>query len=53
MQKHLVIADQEKPLAIAGVMGGMDSSVTLLTKDIFLESAFFTPQLIAQATTIL
>jgi len=44
----LVIADAKNPLAIAGVMGGMDSSVTLLTKDIFLESAFFTPQIVAR-----
>jgi phenylalanyl-tRNA synthetase beta chain len=39
----LVIADDKKPLALAGVMGGMESAVTLLTKDIFLESAFFQP----------
>lgn len=44
----LVIADAKKPLAIAGVMGGVDSSVTLLTKNIFLESAFFTPQTVAR-----
>jgi phenylalanyl-tRNA synthetase beta chain len=45
----LVIADNEKPLAIAGVMGGLDSAVTLLTKDVFLESAYFTPQTIARS----
>jgi phenylalanyl-tRNA synthetase beta chain len=39
----LVIADAEKPLAIAGVMGGKESGVTAETKDIFLESAFFEP----------
>ena len=39
----LVIADQERVLALAGVMGGLDSSVTDHTQDIFLESAFFTP----------
>jgi len=44
----LVIADAKKPLAIAGVMGGMDSGVTSLTKNIFLESAFFTPKVIAR-----
>lgn len=43
----MVIADQEKPLAIAGVMGGLNSSVTLLTTDIFLESAYFSPDVIA------
>lgn len=45
----LVIADDEKPLAIAGVMGGLDSGVTLLTQDIFLESAFFQPVSITRA----
>lgn len=43
----LVIADKTKPLAIAGVMGGLDSGVTLQTKDILLESAFFQPAIIA------
>lgn len=46
--KTLVIADHENPLAIAGVMGGLDSSVTSLTNDIFLESAYFSPQTIAR-----
>lgn len=44
----LVIADKKSPLAIAGVMGGMDSGVTTLTKDIFLESAYFSPKTIAR-----
>lgn len=43
----LVIADASKALAIAGVMGGEDSSVGSHTKDIFLEGAFFTPVAIA------
>ncbi len=43
----LVIADDKKPLAIAGVMGGLQSSVTDNTKHIFLEGAFFSPQVIA------
>ena len=44
--KTLVIADKEKVLAIAGVIGGVDSSVTTETNNIVLESAFFTPELI-------
>lgn len=44
----MLIADSEKPLAIAGVMGGMESGVTLLTRDIFLESAYFTPSVVAR-----
>ncbi|WGL16797.1 phenylalanine--tRNA ligase subunit beta [Microbulbifer bruguierae] len=43
----LVIADEKGPLAIAGIMGGLDSCVTENTKDIFLESAFFSPLAIA------
>lgn len=39
----LVIADHEKALALAGIMGGSNSEVTALTQDIFLESAFFEP----------
>jgi phenylalanyl-tRNA synthetase beta chain len=39
----LVIADHKKPLALAGVMGGEESSVGDETADIFLESAFFSP----------
>jgi phenylalanyl-tRNA synthetase beta chain len=43
-KKTLIIADKSKPLAIAGVMGGLNSSVTNDTTDIFLESAFFVPE---------
>jgi phenylalanyl-tRNA synthetase beta chain len=41
--KMLVIADAKKPLALAGIMGGIDSGIGAATKDLFLESAFFTP----------
>jgi len=39
----LVIADEAKPIALAGVIGGRDSAVTEGTKDIFIESAYFNP----------
>jgi len=39
----LVIADEKKPVAIAGVMGGEDSEVTEGTQDVFIESAYFDP----------
>ncbi|KTD34857.1 phenylalanyl-tRNA synthetase subunit beta [Legionella moravica] len=45
--KVLVIADKEKPLAMAGIMGGADSAVEAHTTDVFLESAFFNPIIIA------
>ncbi len=38
-----VIADKEKSLAIAGVMGGLNSEVQFGTKEIFIESALFDP----------
>ena len=37
----LMISDAKKPLCIAGVFGGLDSSVTDSTTEIFLESAYF------------
>jgi phenylalanyl-tRNA synthetase beta chain len=43
----LLIADEAQALAMAGVMGGLSSSVTRETKSIFLECAFFSPLAIA------
>lgn len=37
----LVIADESKPIAIAGVMGGQNSEVTEASKTVILESAYF------------
>lgn len=39
----VVIADETKALAVAGVMGGYDSRVTDATANVFLESAHFAP----------
>ncbi|MGN6789278.1 MAG: phenylalanine--tRNA ligase subunit beta, partial [Rhodanobacteraceae bacterium] len=39
----LLIADNTKPLAVAGVMGGFVSRVTDATRDVFLEAAHFSP----------
>ncbi|MBU1862774.1 MAG: phenylalanine--tRNA ligase subunit beta [Candidatus Omnitrophica bacterium] len=39
----LVISDEKGPIALAGVMGGLHSEVSGRTKNILLESAFFTP----------
>jgi phenylalanyl-tRNA synthetase beta chain len=43
----LVIADADKPVAMAGIMGGLATAVTDSTKDVFLECAFFAPLAIA------
>ena len=40
-QDTLVIADAEKAVAMAGIMGGSDTAVSESTRNIFLESAFF------------
>ena len=42
----LVIADDDRALALAGIMGGADSAVSDGTTEIFLESAFFSPSAI-------
>jgi phenylalanyl-tRNA synthetase beta chain len=39
----LVIADDDRPLALAGIMGGEGSGVTQSTRAVLLESAFFAP----------
>lgn len=39
----LVIADANKPVALAGVMGGFDSMITEKTKNVLIESAWFDP----------
>ena len=44
--RMLVIADAEKPLVVAGVMGGVDSGITAATTDLVLEVAVFRRQLI-------
>ncbi len=43
----LVIADANGAIALAGIMGGKPTSVDDTTTEIFLESAFFTPSVIA------
>jgi len=42
----LMIADEKKALALAGVMGGLESEISLETQDVFLEAAFFDPKAI-------
>lgn len=40
----LLITDGKKPVAIAGIMGGLESEVTPLTRTVLLESAYFDPR---------
>ena len=49
----LVIADDKGPLAIAGVMGGLESMVTNNTTDVLFESAYFSPDVLQGKTRLL
>jgi len=44
----LVIADAEKPVALAGIMGGEESEISAQTTDVLIESAYFDPQSVRQ-----
>jgi len=44
--KMLVIADGEKGVALAGIMGGLNTEIQDSTRNILLESAFFDPRCI-------
>ncbi|MDB5926126.1 MAG: phenylalanyl-tRNA ligase subunit beta [Betaproteobacteria bacterium] len=44
---YLVISDDRKAVALAGIMGGAQTAVSDTTRDIFLESAYFAPDAIA------
>ena len=49
----LLICDAERPVAIAGVMGGANSEVTDATTDVLLESAYFDPSTIRRTAKAL
>lgn len=40
---HLLIADADRPVAIAGVMGGEETEINAQTTDVLIESAYFNP----------
>ncbi|HVX26867.1 MAG TPA: phenylalanine--tRNA ligase subunit beta [Parafilimonas sp.] len=48
--KDLMICNNDEPVCIAGVFGGIGSGVTNNTKNIFLESAWFSPSSIRQTS---
>jgi len=49
----LVIADAERPVALAGIMGGEDSEISNSTTDVLLESAYFNPDSIRRTARAL
>ncbi len=52
-EEALLIWDAKEPVAVAGIMGGEESSVTTDTKNIFLESAWFEPTSIRRTSKAL
>ena len=42
----LVIADENRPVAFAGIMGSLHTGITSNTESVYLESAFFKPEVI-------
>ncbi len=49
-QDDLIIADLRAPVAIAGIIGGEESSVTFSTRKVLIESAYFNPQSIRKTS---
>ncbi|USN47765.1 MAG: phenylalanine--tRNA ligase subunit beta [Pseudobdellovibrionaceae bacterium] len=48
--RELMIRDAQRPVALAGVVGGLNSGVTDNTQRLFLESAHFLPQTVRQTS---
>jgi phenylalanyl-tRNA synthetase beta chain len=49
----LVIADAERPVAVAGVMGGEDSEISDETTDVLIETAYFDPSSVRRTAKLL
>lgn len=47
-EEMIVIGNQVQPLSLGGIMGGINSGCTLNTKRVFIESAYFLPEIIAK-----
>lgn len=51
--EHLMICDGERPVALAGIMGGINSEISDNSKNILIESAFFNPVTIRRGSKAL
>jgi phenylalanyl-tRNA synthetase beta chain len=49
-ESDLVICDKKQPIAVAGVIGGLDSAVSAQTNHVLIESAYFHPGTIRQTS---
>ncbi len=52
-EEVLLITDGKKPVAIGGIMGGLESEVTPRTRTVLLESAYFDPRVIRKGRMFL
>lgn len=52
-EQMLVIADAERPVAVAGVMGGEDSEISHQTSEVLIESAYFDPSSVRRTSKLL
>ena len=50
---HLVIADAKKPVALAGIMGGLETAISERTTRVLLESAHFDPGAVRRGARLL
>ena len=50
---HLLICDAKKPIALAGIMGGINSEINDGTINILIESAYFTPTVVRKGAKVL
>ena len=48
---HLLICDGENPIALAGIMGGINSEIKDGTTNILIESAYFSPTVVRKSNT--
>ncbi|MGA9769588.1 MAG: phenylalanine--tRNA ligase subunit beta [Blastocatellia bacterium] len=51
--EHLLIADADHPVAIAGVMGGEETEINAQTTDVLIESAYFNPASVRATARVL